>query len=759
MAPRRRRHRKSSSGSGMAIEMSDKNERFLKACCCTYLERLNERFGPSLFIGMKTGLTSNFGTPSFQTNAVQMAFSLIGTVPDTVIETFNGWLPSQKRRGFAEKLEEAADTDDMAEAFTRYARHLRPSDVKAFVRLIGQTLSEHRRSLGYRGQSDIEKKANAIQDLLRFNTLERDFFVFLLVLDYLEAAENFFVDSLQCQVVYKRDVLAAILGVKRFEADGLFTGKLAQMEIFEANKSRLCIADDYLRLFENPSAKNLSEKLFAKMSGPLIDLDRFFIPQDQVDHLKGLLRHGHRSPTHVLFYGPAGTGKTSFARSLCDDLGMVAYDILHSTENRSQMRRAAIQACRNMLENDKKGLIVIDEADNLLNTNKGFGWFGETQDKGWLNRLMERQGPPIIWITNDINGIAPSVRRRFAFSLGFKPFGRKQRRHIWESVLQQHKAQERLPETMVSDLVTRYAVAAGPIDMAVRKAVEVRAKSGQPFCQSVERGLQAFQRLANGGHQPPIPQHADKAYTLKGLTIDGDLQALIRDLEDFAAAKRFPGQETTGINLLFYGPPGTGKSETARFIADHLDRTLIVKNASELLNCYVGETEKNIRDAFEQASAEEAVLVLDEADSFLFARQHAVHSWEISFTNEFLAQMERFSGILICTSNRFADMDEASVRRFAAKLRFDFLRPEGSLHFYQRLLAPLTSETLDPALEQRIMAMQNLAPGDYKTVVSRFRFRPKGSLTHEALIEALEVESKVKRTQAGGKAIGFGQQV
>ena len=65
-----------------------------------------------------------------------------------------------------------------------------------------------------------------------------------------------------------------------------------------------------------------------------------------------------------------------------------------------------------------------------------------------------------------------------------------------------------------------------------------------------------------------------------------------------------------------------------------------------------GKARANIREAFEEAERQEAILIMDEAESLLFNRDRARHSWEISLTNEFLTSMERFRGILICTSNR-----------------------------------------------------------------------------------------------------------
>ena len=67
-----------------------------------------------------------------------------------------------------------------------------------------------------------------------------------------------------------------------------------------------------------------------------------------------------------------------------------------------------------------------------------------------------------------------------------------------------------------------------------------------------------------------------------------------------------------------YGPPGTGKTAWAAWLAEELDMPLLLKQGSDLLNRYVGGTEQNIAQAFEQAKADNALLVLDEVDTFLF---------------------------------------------------------------------------------------------------------------------------------------------
>jgi len=153
--------------------------------------------------------------------------------------------------------------------------------------------------------------------------------------------------------------------------------------------------------------------------------------------------------------------------------------------------------------------------------------------------------------------------------------------------------------------------------------------------------------------------------------------------------------------------------------------------------------------------AAEAVLVIDEADSFLFNRNRAVRSWEISHTNEFLNQMERFRGILICTTNRFEDLDQASVRRFNYKIGFRCLKPEGNVIFYKKLLSPLTTALLDKEGEGMLVNICDLTPGDFRVIRDRFVISPPERVTHNMMIQALREEAQIKKMQEGRKPLGF----
>lgn len=139
-----------------------------------------------------------------------------------------------------------------------------------------------------------------------------------------------------------------------------------------------------------------------------------------------------------------------------------------------------------------------------------------------------------------------------------------------------------------------------------------------------------------------------------------------------------------------------------------------MRRASDLLSKWLGESEQNIAAMFQEAQAQQAVLILDEADSFLADRRTAQASWEVSQVNEFLTQMENFAGLFICTTNLMDKLDPATLRRFAFKLKFDALRPEQRQAMFLAELGRLGGDLGEAerwALQARELA--TLTPGDF----------------------------------------------
>ena len=154
---------------------------------------------------------------------------------------------------------------------------------------------------------------------------------------------------------------------------------------------------------------------------------------------------------------------------------------------------------------------------------------------------------------------------------------------------------------------------------------------------------------------------------------------------------------------------------------------------------------------FRRAQDEKIVLILDEADSFLRSREQARQSWEVTAVNEMLTQMEAFEGIFFATTNLMEQIDAASMRRFDAKICFDYLRAEQCATLFAQGCQVLGIEPDDLA-QQSLRAFDRLTPGDFANVVRQSCLRPVR--TSQDFIARLANEVKHKRLSIG-RPMGF----
>ncbi|WP_346746299.1 ATP-binding protein [uncultured Campylobacter sp.] len=183
-----------------------------------------------------------------------------------------------------------------------------------------------------------------------------------------------------------------------------------------------------------------------------------------------------------------------------------------------------------------------------------------------------------------------------------------------------------------------------------------------------------------------------------------------------------------------------------------LKSKLIIKKASDLIDCYVGNTEKNIANAFKEAKDQNAVLVFDEIDSFLQDRSMAARSWEITQVNEMLVQMEGFDGVFIATTNLMDRLDRASIRRFDMKIEFGYMEGAQAAKLLQKECESL-GISVDKTAKNSVAKIKFLTPGDFAAVARSAKFSP--ILSTGEFIDRLNEEIKHKNIENNGRIAGF----
>ena len=154
-----------------------------------------------------------------------------------------------------------------------------------------------------------------------------------------------------------------------------------------------------------------------------------------------------------------------------------------------------------------------------------------------------------------------------------------------------------------------------------------------------------------------------------------------------------------GVAVLFAGPPGTGKTMCAEAMAMALQLPLYRIDLSQVVNKYIGETEKNLRTLFDAADAADIMLFFDEADA-LFGKRTEVKDAHDRYANleisYLLERMERFKGLAILATNRKKDLDEAFLRRLRFVIEFPLPGPEERLRIWREVIpSGVDAHTLD----------------------------------------------------------------
>lgn len=485
-----------------------------------------------------------------------------------------------------------------------------------------------------------------------------------------------------------------------------------------------------------------------KYSGVIARLNEKMLPlcRSIIDKCDPTKLDGGKPATGVnfLLYGPRSLDKDQALMRAFEGVEFDLYEAASAADSWGDEASITWAAQRILAketeENGKLNVLLVREAETVLSRGRRRMSFasifgeeeGEVSDKKQPSELdsdellLTQSETLTVWYTSDPKSLSAEAVGKFMLHLEVIPGTRADRKAEVEKIADGLN----LPAEVRLALSKYMQLGANQVETAahVVKLLSLEAPgSYDTLLQLVEESQKALGR--------------DRTEELRTSVTKYDLGLLN------ISSKFTPGQVIEALKkkkagtLCFYGLPGTGKTQLAEYIAEQLDMPLLVKRASDILSKWVGDNERNIADMFREAKAEGAVLLLDEADSFLRDRALSRSSWEVTMVNELLQGMERHQGIFICASNLFQQLDAAALRRFTFK--FNFLE----LDEHQRVKMFLNESGVEPAqgteLFDDLMSIRHLTPGDFATVKRQSNLLD-ATLTPEEWIKQLGEEAKAK---------------
>jgi SpoVK/Ycf46/Vps4 family AAA+-type ATPase len=640
----------------------------------------------------------------------------------------------------------------------------------------------------------VQKNIEALGGLLQLNAAERALLLYGTLARYQRELRGLLVEFKVGSAQEAYAAIANVAGVKEQEvAEALRAGsRLERTGMVENLISEHNITDlaDLMKVSEQLPPVLMREykapaELMAVFTRPAakseLTASDFAFVADDVKVLTTLLANAVASKAagvNVLLYGPPGTGKTELARVCAQAANLELFEVEYADRDGNSLngrdRYRSLQISQVFLKASPNVALLFDEVEDVFPPVSADAAqllarmdatdaapSSSVSGKAWVNQILETNPVPVVWVTNRIEQIDPAFRRRFQYHLELKspPPGAREALvarslagvEVSEGFSQRLSERRGLTPAQIRTAVRFAKLAAGEGVSALGRSEALTDRSAQregllmTAEAMIERQLGNADKALGTSRKQQGARRVVTTYDLSLLNVESRFE-----MPKVIEALRRRGHGT----LCFHGAPGTGKTALAEHIASELQRPLMIRQASDLVSKFVGETEQNMAKMFEEAQSESAVLLLDEADSFLRSRQRAERSYEVTEVNEMLQGMERFGGLFICTTNLFDELDEAALRRFTFKVKFRPLRAEQRESMFVVEALNGAADMLTAEQRSRLAALDQLAPGDFAAVKRQVDVLGTGFEPDEFLAQ-LESEHRVKPSVRERRGIGF----
>lgn len=379
----------------------------------------------------------------------------------------------------------------------------------------------------------------------------------------------------------------------------------------------------------------------------------------------------------VYLYGEKGAGKKHFIRHFCreKEWGVIFCRLSRAGMEEQPPGPKHRQALRTALRE-----AVFRRAALAVSDLQAYSPEQQKRLLGLLRRETAEKCPAVFMLTDEESPL-PGADRLLALEL--PPLDERQRRRIWE-----HYGGEAAwtDDAVPTALANTFALSPGRIVTALgtarRRAGSADGPLDRELLYSACYGLaehklaEKAKRVKTDFRWDDLKLHASDKAVLRDLCNRVKNKHIVMADWGFAAKLPYGG----GVSAVFAGPPGTGKTMAAQVTANELGMELYQIDLSQVVDKYIGETEKNIRLIFKEARKSNSILFFDEADALFGKRVEASGANErfANIESSLLLQcMEEYSGISLLATNNYSAVDPAFVRRF--KYLVNFRMPDAAL--------------------------------------------------------------------------------
>lgn len=383
-----------------------------------------------------------------------------------------------------------------------------------------------------------------------------------------------------------------------------------------------------------------------------------------------------QKPVWFHLYGNRGIGRKSRILEFCKNQGhsLLILDGQILMEENEELLGAALRECRIY----GAWLLIRDLPDSWftasLHREKLFGWMGA--EAGVIFTIGEKPLHPDGYL---------EAFSWLELELPMPDFTESCR--LWE------RAFEGLPKKGISEdggfdvlrpeeWANKFVFTPGQVKEALTQALRCARSEGRSTLERTDLQKGCYHLLRGGMGKRAVRVPAN--YTWEELILPPFQKQKLRDACNQAACRKWVYENWgfdkkiaygKGISVVFAGPPGTGKTMAAQVMASELCLDLYRIELPAVVSKYIGETEKNLEEIFEQAKKSQVILFFDEAD-VLFSKRTEVRDSNDKYSNmeaAFLLQkMEEYEGITVLATNFLQNFDEAFKRRMKFIIDFPF---------------------------------------------------------------------------------------